>query len=173
MVNEAKAPQFEGFDFNEYALLQTALILPLNGLGVYVPGTVTNASVLGLFMAATPLPPAGVGPQYPWPYHGIGPSPVALPINVAEVQRTLFRVITNDVNVYFFDLKLAQALALWWAQNPDAVGLGPTLGAWPMPGPVLLQAVVGLYEVERKWIWLFYERTVDDADADLHVYMEG
>ena len=102
MVNLSTATQFEGFDFNEYAFVDSSAILPLNGIGILVPGAVTNISALGLFMAGLPLPPVALGPQFPWPYHGLGPSPVALPINVAEVQRALIRVITNDMNVFFF-----------------------------------------------------------------------
>ena len=75
-------------------------------------------------------------------------------------------------------MKLAQALALWWTQNPDAVALGPSPvalggGGWPMPGPVLLEAAIGFYEFERKWIWMFHERAAPGLDSDLHVYMEG
>ena len=173
MVNLATATQFEGFDFNEYAFIDSSAVLPLNGIGLYIAGATTNISALGLYMAGLPLPPVSVGPQFPWPYNGLGPSPAAAPINVAEVQRTLIRVVTNDMNVFLFDLRLAQALARWLVQNPNAVPLGPTLGAWPMPGPVLLEAVVGMYEFERKWIWLFHQRAVAGLDSDLHVYMEG
>ena len=85
----------------------------------------------------------------------------------------MFRVITNDMNVYFVDERLGATILAFLALNPAAVVLGPTAGLWPMPVPVPLEAVIGQYEFERQWVWLFWERAVDDADADLHVYMEG
>ena len=183
MVKLDKATQFLGFDYNDYVLIDTSnpVFTPwgANNLGFYVAGTAARATALSALMALTPAPTPGspvtaIGPQYAWPYHGGVPGPTAfLPINTAPVQRTLFRVITNDMNVYFVDERLGAFILAFLAVNPAAVGLGPTAGAWPMPVPVLLEADVGMYEFERQWVWMFYERTVDDADADLHVYMEG
>lgn len=186
MVRFTEAKQFLGFDYNDYVLLQTALIpWGPNTIGMYIAGTMARAlpplppTVLSALMAATPLPTLGspvtaIGPQYAWPFHGGAPGPVpALPLNTAPVQRTMFRVITNDMNVYFVDERLGAYILVFLAANPAAVAAGPLAGGWPMPVPVLLEAVIGQYEFERQWVWLFYERTVDDADADLHVYMEG
>ena len=130
-------------------------------------------------------PPTSIGPQYPWPYEGAAPAPAAVPglaaigltniLNVAPVQKTLMRVITNDMYVYFLDRRLANYLYNAWTIVPAIQALSGTFAApiWPVPVPVLLEADVGLYEFERKWIWLLYARAVADADADIHVYMEG
>lgn len=184
MVKLAKATQFLGFDYNDYVLLQTALIpwppFPFaDNLGLYIAGTAARASALSALMALTPAPTPGgpiiaIGPQYAWPFHGGAPGPLAaLPLNTAPVQRTLFRVITNDMNVYFVDERLGVFILAFLALNPAAAAMGPTLGGWPMPVPVLLEAAIGQYEFERQWVWLFYERAAAGADADLHVYMEG
>lgn len=180
MVNFSKATQFLGFDYNDYVLIDTSVNpFGANNLGIYIAGTAARAAALSALMALTPAPTPGgpavaIGPQFAWPYHGVGPGPTAaLPLNTAPVQRTLFRVITNDMNVYFVDDRLAAAILAFLALNPAAAPLGPTAGGWPMPVPVLLEAVIGQYEFERQWIWLFYERTVPGADADVHVYMEG
>ena len=180
MVKETKTRQFEGFDFNDYAFIDTsANPFGANAVGIYVAGTNARLAVLSLLMAATPAPTPGgpatfIGPQYAWPFHGGAPGPTAaLPTNVAPVQRTLFRVVNNDVNVYLFDERLANYLLAWLGLNPNAAALGPTAGGWPLPVAVPLQVAVGLYEFERKWIWLMYQRAVADADGDLYVYMEG
>ena len=180
MVGLEKSKQFEGFDFNDYAFIDTsANPYGANAVGIYVAGTNARLAMLSLLMMATPVPTVGgpvtsIGPQYAWPFHGGAGGPTAaLPTNVAPVQKTLFRVVTNDVNVYLFDEKLANYLLAYLALNPDLAALGPTAGAWPMPVAVPLQVAVGLYEFERKWIWLMYQRAVADADGDLYVYMEG
>jgi len=98
------------------------------------------------------------------------------PLNIAPVQKTLFRVVTNDMFVYMLNRRMAQRLYTWLVANPALAVAGPgtfALPAWMLPVPVLLQADVGLYEFERKWIWLLFARAVADADADLYVYMEG
>lgn len=205
MVNESDAKQFEGFDFNDYVFCDTSE-WQWNGAGapnniqIYIAGTEANAPLrpiplliptLAAAMAAIPQPVVGgpatsIGPQYPWPYHGTGPGPVALPtfvtnnlinpLNVAPVQKTLFRVVTNDMYVYMLNAKMANVLYTWLAANPALAVLGPgtfAIPTWLLPVPVLLEADVGLYESERKWMWLLYVRAVADADADLHVYMEG
>lgn len=180
MVKFDKATQFLGFDYEDYVLIDSSLNpWGANNLGLYIAGTMARATALSALMALTPVPTPGgpitaIGPQYEWPFHGgvAGPT-AALPINTVPVQRTMFRVITNDMNVYFVDERLAGFILAFLALNPAAVGLGPTAGGWPMPVPVLLEAVIGQYEFERQWIWLFWERAVDDADADVHVYMEG
>ena len=180
MVDKAKATQFQGFDFNDYAFLDTSVNpFGANAIGIYVAGANARLAMLSLMMAATPAPTPGgpvtnIGPQYAWPFHGSGPGPTAaMPVNVAPVQRTLFRVVNNDINVYLLDDRLANYLLAWLALNPDAAALGPTAGGWPLPVAVPLQVAVGLYEFERKWIWLMYQRAVAGADGDLHVYMEG
>ena len=155
---------------------------------------------MAFVLAQTPQPAAGspptsIGPQYPWPFHGTAAGPVALPaialnnivgrplsnpLNNAPVQKTLMRVVTNDMFVYFLDLKMATYLYNILNAVPALAGAGPgvvVLGVptpnWPLPVPVLLEADVGLYEFERKWIWLLAVRAVAGADADLRVYMEG
>jgi hypothetical protein len=180
MVKFEKATQFLGFDYNDYVLIQTALNpFGANNLGLYIAGTAARAAALSALMALTPMPtpggpPLAIGPQFAWPFHGVAPGPLAvLPLNTAPVQRTLFRVITNDMNVYFVDERLGAVILAFLALNPAAAALGPTAGGWPMPVAVLLEAVIGQYEFERQWVWLFWERAVADADADLHVYMEG
>lgn len=180
MVHATKARQFEGFNLNDYVFIDSS-VNPwgANNLGMYIAGTQARATVLSAVMALVPAPtvggpPTAIGPQYAWPFHGGGPGPTAaMPTNTIEVQRTLIEVVTNDMNVYFVDERLANYILAFLAANPGAGALGPTGGAWPMPVAVLLRAAVGLYEFERKWIWLFYERAVDDADSDLYVYMEG
>ena len=202
MVNEVEARQFEGFDFNDYAFIDTTLNpLGANNIGIYVAGTNANAQVapavpipplgnIPFLMAQVPAPapggpPTSIGPQYPWPYEGVGPAPVAVnglaalgltnPLNVAPVQKTLIRVVTNDMYVYFLDRRLANYLHNAWVLAPAIQALSGTFAVpiWPVPVPVLLEADVGLYEFERKWIWLLYARTAADVDADLHVDMEG
>lgn len=207
MVDQSgKAKQFEGFDFNDYQFCDTSAwtwnvgagpVAAPNDIQIYIAGTQANAAVLALAMLAVPNPAAGlpatsIGPQYPWPYHGV-PGPVALPafalnglinpLNVAPVQKTLIRVVNNDVEVYFLNMRMATYLYAALLVNPifpvDGLPLaqgGPgtaLIPRWPLPVPVLLQADVGLYEFERKWIWLLYVRAVAGDDADLHVYMEG
>ena len=219
MVDDSKAQQFQGFDYNDYVFADTSAwtwdysdglgpVPAVNDIQIYIAGTQANLQVVPAPVAPfqnlawvlanlIPLPAAGgpainIGPQYPWPYHGSGPGPVALPafvangllnpFNIAPVQKTLFRVITNDVFVYMLDRRMAQSLYAALLVNllmPDGAFLaegGPgTFAArrWPLPVPVLLQADIGMYESERKWIWLLVARAVADADADLHVYMEG
>jgi len=186
MVKFTDAKQFLGFDYNDYVFIDTSEDNPVwgaNNIGMYIAGTMARSlpplppTVLQTMMNAVPLPTPGgpvtsIGPQYAWPFHGV-PGPAAMPLNTAPVQRTLFRVITNDMNVYFVDERLGAYILAFLALNPAAVALGPTAGGWPMPVPVLLEAAIGQYEFERQWVWLFWERAVDDADADLHVYMEG
>ena len=209
MVNESNAKQFEGFDYNDYVFLDTSAwawagaVAPANNIQIYIAGTQANLQVampappipplanMAWTMAQIPQPAAGgpatsIGPQYPWPYHGTGPGPVAMPafvtnglinpLNVAPVQKTLIRVVTNDMLVYFLNQKMATYLYTVLNAAPALAVLGPgTVAArfWPLPVPVLLEADVGLYEFERKWIWLLFVREAVDADADLHVYMEG
>ena len=212
MVNESKAKQFEGFDYNDYVLTDTSEwlwngVAAANGIQMYVAGTQANLQVampappipplanIAWTMAQTPQPVAGgpatsIGPQYPWPFHGTAGGPPALPalalnaltnpLNNTPVQKTLFRVITNDIYVYFLNRKMAtylytvlSAAPALAAAGPGVVVAGVIVPNWPLPVPVLLEADVGLYESERKWIWLLYVRAVADADADLHVYMEG
>ena len=97
--------------------------------------------------------------------------------NPAPAQRTLIRVINNDMNVYFLNDRLLAYLVAWLVANPDNANLAPDPapvgGGWPLPLPVTLQVEVGLYEFERKWRWLLWERTVDDADGDLELWIEG
>ena len=196
MVNEVDARQFEGFDYNDYVFADTSAwqwngVAAPNNIQIYIAGTQANAATLAAALAALPQPiPGGpatsIGPQYPWPYHGTAGAPVALPafvvngltnfLNVAPVQRTLFRVVTNDMYVYMLNAKMAAILYAWLLANPALAAIGPgtfAIPTWLLPVPVLLQADVGFYEFERKWIWLLYVRAAADADADLHVYMEG
>lgn len=183
-----------------------------NDIQLYIAGTEANALLrplallvptIAAFMVATPIPAAGqpptsIGPQYPWPFHGAAAGPGALPIialnnialrplsnplNNAPVQKTLFRVVTNDMYVYMLNQKMATYLYTVLLANvvfPNdgvlyADGGPGTFAAprWPLPVPILLEADIGLYEFERKWTWLFAVRAAADADADLHVYMEG
>ncbi|KKL45906.1 hypothetical protein LCGC14_2350940 [marine sediment metagenome] len=178
-----------------------------NGIQLYIAGTQANLQVA---MPVPPIPPlanmawtlaqipqpvpggpvTNIGPQYPWPFHGTVGGPLALPalalnnltnpLNNTSVQRTLFRVLTNDVFVYFLNQRMAAYLyaALSVAPALAAAGPGVVVGGvlfpnWPLPVPVLLEAEIGQYEFERQWIWLLYVRAVADADADVHVYMEG
>ena len=202
MVNEGKANQFEGFDFNDYAFIDSsANPLGANNIGIYVVGTNANAQVapavpipplgnIPFLMSQVPAPTPGgpltsIGPQYPWPYEGSVPAPAAVPglgalgltniLNVAPAQKTLIRVVTNDIYVYFIDRRLANYLYNAWTIVAAIQALSGTFAApiWPVPTPVLLQADIGQYEFERKWIWLLYVRAAAGADADLHVYMEG
>lgn len=181
MVKFEDAKQFLGFDYNDYVFIDTSEDNPVwgaNNIGLYIAGTMARATALSGMMALTPAPTPGgpalaIGPQYAWPFHGVPGPTAALPLNTAPVQRTLFRVITADMNVYFVDERLGAYILAFLALNPAAAPLGPTAGGWPMPVPMLLEAIIGQYEFERQWVWLFWERTVDDADADLHVYMEG
>ena len=178
----------------------------VNDIQLYIAGTEANALLrplapvptptLAALLAALPQPapggpPLNIGPQYPWPFHGTAAGPVALnaialnnialrplsnPLNNAPVQKTLFRVVTNDMYVYMLNQKMATYLYTVLNAAPALAALGPgTFAApiWPLPVPVLLEADVGLYEFERKWIWLLAVRAVAGADADLHVYMEG
>ena len=151
---------------------------------------------MAFIMAQTPQPAVGapatsIGPQYPWPFHGTAAGPLALdaialnnivgrplsnPLNNAPVQKTLFRVVTNDMYVYMLDQKMATYLYTVLNTAPALAYLGPgtfVLPLWPLPVPVLLEADIGQYEFERKWIWLLAVRAVAGNDADLHVYMEG
>lgn len=212
MVNEVRARQFEGFDFNDYVFNDTSAwvwngVAAPNAIQLYIAGTQANLQVpppvppvpplanLAWAMAQTPQPvpggpPTNIGPQYPWPFHGTAGGPVALPalalngltnpLNNAPVHKTLMRVVTNDMFVYFLDQRLATFLyaALSVAPALAAAGPGVVVGGvlfpnWPLPVPVLLEADIGQYEFERKWIWLLFVRAAADADADLHVYMEG
>ena len=196
MVNESNAKQFEGFDFNDYVFCDTSAwqwngVAAPNNIQIYIAGTQANAATLAAALAAIPQPAAGgpptsIGPQYPWPFNGTAGGPPALPafvvngltnfINIPPVQRTLFRVVTNDMYVYLLNAKMAGMLYTWLLANPAFAALGPgtfAVPTWLLPVPVFLQADVGLYEFERKWIWLLFVRAVADADADLHVYMEG
>ncbi len=214
MVDESDTKQFEGFDYNDYYFFDTSAwtwdvgagqVAAIDELQLYIAGTEANALLrplalliptLAAAMVATPAPAAGqpatsIGPQYPWPFHGTGPGPVALPaialnniaarplsnpLNNAPVQKTLFRVVTNDMYVYMLDRRMATYLYTVLSAAPALALLGPgtfALPLWPLPVPVLLEADVGLYEFERKWIWLLAVRAAGAADADLHVYMEG
>ena len=189
MVNVSKARQFEGFDVNDYVLIDSsANPFGANAVGIYVVGTQANALVpippnLAAVMIATPVPTRGgpatsIGPQFPWAYEGSGPAqrhraPVNTPINPMPAQRTLIRVINNDMDVYFFNDRIMAFLAAFLVAVPDAAAAGPTPGAWPLPLPETLQVEVGLYQFERKWKWLLWERTVDDADGDLELHIEG
>jgi hypothetical protein len=182
-------------------------VAAVNGIQMYVAGTQANLQVampappvpplanMAWTMAQIPQPvlggpPTSIGPQYPWPYHGTAGAPLALPafvlngltnfLNVAPVQRTLIRVVTNDMFVYFLNQKMATYLYTVLSAAPALAAAGPgvVVGGvivpnWPLPVPVLLEADIGQYEFERKWIWLLYVRAVADADADLRVYMEG
>jgi len=189
MVDQAsKAKQFEGFDLNDYVFIDSsANPYGANNVGLYVVGTQANVVVplppnIAALMAAVPVPAAGqpptsIGPQYPWAYEGV-PSqahlaPANTPSNPAPAQRTLIRVINNDMNVYFLNDRLLNYLVAFLVVNPDLAALGPTAGFWPLPLAVTLQVEVGMYEFERKWRWLLYQRTVADADGDLELWIEG
>ena len=190
MVNQAKATQFQGFDVNDYVFIDSSENpFGLNTIGIYVVGTQANALVapppnLAALMIATRVPAAGepatsIGPQFPWAYEGSGPAqrhraPVNTPINPMPAQRTLIRVINNDMNVYFLNDRLLAFLAAFLVAFPDQAAAGPTAGFWPLPVPVTLQVEVGLYQFERKWRWLLWQ-TVPDvfADGDLELWIEG
>ena len=181
-------------------------VAAIDEIQLYIAGTEANAPLrplpppivptLAAAMVVTPQPTPGgpatsIGPQYPWPFHGTAAGPVALPaialnnipvrplsnpLNNAPVQKTLFRVVTNDMYVYMLNRKMATYLYTVLNAAPALALLGAGTFAipfWPLPVPVLLEADIGLYEFERKWIWLLAVRAVGDADADLHVYMEG
>ena len=220
MVDKINARQFEGFDFNDYYFFDTSAwtwdvgagqVAAIDEIQLYIAGTEANALLrplalliptIAAAMGIIPQPGIGqpatsIGPQYPWPFHGTGPGPAALPtialnnialrplsnpLNNAPVQKTLLRVVTNDMYVYMLNQRMAQVLYAALLLNPlwpDGLYLadgGPgtfAIPRWPLPVPILLEADVGLYEFERKWIWLLAVRAVGDADADLHVYMEG
>ena len=193
MVNQPNARQFEGFDVNDYVFLDSSAIpVNPNNIALYVVGTQANALVpappnLAALMIATPVPtrggpPTSIGPQFPWAYEGAGPvqghlAPANTPINPMPAQRTLIRVINNDMNVYFLNARLLAFLEAFLIAFPNAAAAGPDPvppgGAWPLPLPVTLQVEVGLYQFERKWKWLLWERTVDDADGDLELHIEG
>ena len=179
--------------------------VPADLIQLYIAGTEANAllrplalltATIAVPMIGTPAPAPGqpatsIGPQYPWPFHGTAAGPLALPaialnniagrplsnpLNNAPVQKTLFRVVTNDMYVYMLNQKMATYLYTVLNAAPALATLGPgTFAApiWPLPVPVLLEADIGLYEFERKWIWLLAVRAAAGADADLHVYMEG
>ena len=189
MVDQSKkARQFEGFDINDYVYIDSsANPYGANAIGLYIAGTQANAlaippniatMMINTLVPAQGLPFTSIGPQYPWSYEGSGPgqrhvNPANTPINPASVQRTLTRVITNDMNVYFINDRMLAYLAAFLMANPALGALGPTAGLWPLPVPVTLQVVVGLYAFERKWKWLLYQRAVAQNDGDLIVYMEG
>ena len=188
MVDQsAKSSQFEGFDFNDYVFLDSSAQGLPNNIFLYVVGTQANALValppnLAALMIGVPAPTVGgprtsIGPQFPWPYEGSGPAqrhlaPVNTPTNPAPAQRTLIRVINNDMNIYFLNERMLNFLSAFLVAAPD-LAAGPILGFWPLPLPVTLQVEVGLYQFERKWRWLLWERTVDDADGDLELWIEG
>jgi len=184
MVGQEKSKQSEGFDLNDYLLIDTsANPYGANNIGFIVAGQGVNAVVplppnMAALMLAPPAPPAGMGPQYPWPYEGIPGQnhtvPANMPINPAHVQRTTFRVSNqNDINVWFLDQRLANYLSGFLSRFPVQAALGPTAGFWPLPVAVPLYGAVGNYTFDRKWVWLFYQRAVADADVDLEVYMWG
>ena len=186
MVGQEKSKQLEGFDLNDYVYIDTsANPYGAANIGFIVAGQAANAVVvappnLASVMLNTLLPPAGIGPQYPWPYEGqpgqFHSVPANMPINPAHVQRTTFRVVNqSNINVWFVDQRLAMILSRWLQQNPAAAGnpLGPTGGAWPLPLAIPLYGAVGNYTFERKWVWLFYQRAVAGVDVDLEVYMWG
>ncbi len=81
------------------------------------------------------------------------------------------------MNVYFLNDRLLNFLSAFLlafpgvAPDPTPPPLG--VGGWPLPLPVTLQVEVGLYEFERKWRWLLWQRTVPDADGDLELWIEG
>jgi len=184
MVGQEKSKQVEGFDLNDYVLIDTsANPYGANNIGFIVAGQGVNAPVLvppnlAAVMLAVPAPPANIGPQYPWPYEGIpGQShvvPANMFINPAPVQRTTFRVSNqNNINVWFLDQRLANYLSAFLRLNPALAAAGPTAGFWPLPVAVPLYGAVGNYTFERKWVWLFYQRAVAGVDVDLEVYMWG
>jgi hypothetical protein len=184
LVDDVRTKQDEGFDFYDYAYLDTsANPYGANNIGVYVAGAQARASTLSAFMALTPLPtlggpPQNIGPQYAWPYQGgvAGQGhafPLLTPTNVAPAQRTRFRVRTADVIVAYLDERTIQFLSAWLAAFPAQAVLGPTAGLWPLPVFKPLYAAVGNYTFDKKWIWLLYQRRVAGADGDLEVYAEG
>lgn len=184
MVGLERSKQFEGFDLNDYVLIDTsANPWGADNIGFIIAGQGVNTVValppnIAALMAAVPAPPAGFGPQYPWPYEGIPGQPHAvpanMPINPAPVQVTTFRVSNqNNINVWFLDQRLANYLAAFLRLQPALALAGPTAGFWPLPVAVPLYGAVGNYTFHRKWVWLFYQRAVAQTDVDLEVYMEG
>ena len=192
MVNEAQARQFSGFDLNDYVFIDSsANVFGANNIGFYVVGTQANVIVpfppnIAALMAAVPppgpgLPITNIGPQFPWPAEG---NALAQPANVPALQpnlwlnpspahRTLIRVINQNMNIAFFDQRMAVFLIAFLAANPAAALAGPTAGFWPMPVFETLQVQIQPYQFERKWIWMFWQRTVADADGDLELWIEG
>lgn len=182
MVGSERSKQDEGFDYNDYILIDTsANPYGADNIGFIVAGQATNATALSLLMQATPLPPGApgnIGPQYPWPYEGVPGQlhavPANMPINPATVQRTTFRVSNqNNINVWFIDRRMAEYLSAFFRLFPAAALAGPTAGGWPLPVAVPLYGVVGNYTFNRKWVWLLYQRAVAGADVDLEVYEWG
>jgi hypothetical protein len=184
MVGAEKSKQVEGFDLNDYVLIDTsANPYGADAIGFIVAGQGVNAPValppnMAALMLANPPPPAGFGPQYPWPYEGIPGQlhtvPANMPINPAHVQRTTFRVSNlNNILVWYLDRRLAEYLSAFLRQFPAAALAGPTAGFWPLPVAEPLYGAVGNYTFERKWVWLFYQRAVPGVDVDLEVYMRG
>jgi len=184
MSDLEKTTQHEGFDANDYVLIDTsANPYGADNIGFIVAGQGTNTPVplppnMAALLAAIALPPASIGPQYPWPYEGtpgqLHTVPANMPINPAHVQRTTFRVSNqNDVNVWFLDQRLANYLSVFLRAQPVAALLGPSAGFWPLPVAVPLHGVVGNYTFDRKWVWLFYQRATAQNDVDLEVYMWG
>ena len=186
MVGQERSKQSEGFDYNDYVLIDTsANPYGANNIGYIVAGQAINTVValppnLAALMAQTPLPPGqtSFGPQYPWPYEGVPGQlhtvPAGMPVNPAHVQRTTFRVSNqSDINVWFLDQRLAGYLSAFLKAQPAAALAGPSAGFWPLPVAVQLYGAVGNYTFDRKWVWLFYERAVVDADVDLEVYEWG
>ena len=191
MVNEAQARQFSGFDLSDYVLIDTsATPFTLQNIGFYVVGTQANVQVLApipniaALMAAVPAPGAGlpitnIGPQFPWPAEGnalaqppvVPPAQPNLGLNPSPAHRTLIRVINNDMNVAFMDQRMAAFLVAFLAANPAAALGGPFF--WPLPVFETLRVAVGQYQFERKWIWIFWQRTVAAADGDLELWIEG
>lgn len=187
MVDVAKALQRLGYDYHDYAFLDTSAIpWGANTIGMYVVGTNANVVVpappnLAALMAVVPAPPGpatAIGPQYPWPYEGAGPAqahqvPAATPMNPAPAQRTRILVVgQNDLDVWFLDRRLVNFLSAWFTLFPAAAALGPTAGAWPLPA---VTPLIGGRESEElsQWIWMFFQRDVADADVDAHVWIEG
>ena len=187
MVGAEKSKQSEGFDINDYVLIDTsANPYGVDAIGFIVAGQATNTVVaappnMAAMMVATPNPPGpatNMGPQYPWPYEGLPGQlhavPANMPINPASVQRTTFRVNNqNNINVWFLDQRLANYLSAFLRLNPALAIAGPTAGFWPLPVAVPLYGAVGNYTFDRKWVWLFYQRANAGVDVDLEVYMWG
>ena len=185
MVDQRKSTQSEGFDLNDYVLIDTsANPYGANAVGFIVAGQATNTAAfppnMAAVMAATPLPPGqtNIGPQYPWAYDGVPGQlhtvPANMPTNPAPVQRATFRVSNqNNILVWFLDERLANYLSAFLRLNPALAAAGPTAGFWPLPVAVPLYGAVGNYTFDRKWVWLFYQRAVADADVDLEVYEWG